>query len=401
MSSRTAKIIVSILMLVSLLILTLSAAGLFGQDQIPGQTQKTDPDQPGTASGDNNQTSEPSSFSGTTAADPEPLTVTSVDPSPTPSLGMRRWPAISCLETIHQPDLASLTGRSYDEQPLAGITVILDPGHGGKDGGTSYPNTSSNPEIVEKNITLDVSLKTRDILLGMGAQVIMTRETDEWQSLYSRVALVGKYALSKFIQELPYQGYTSSAVDHLLPQLDEMITINNDSAESGGRGLMKGVGANADARLLLDIEHQYADTVFISLHCNALSDGSQSGGLLVYYQTNESNYEKETSYVRYQDSMSHPPAYMLYDDAGRQKLAESLRDSILKQIPNLKYPGSSDVLTGDYAFLRELNLVSALVEMGFVTSPADRQIMEDDAGRQKIAQGVADAVYAYYCQTAD
>lgn len=389
MTSRTARIILSVIMLLSLLIVLLSAIGLLDAGNPDNET-----DQGSTAQ---TSSSEPVRTSGTTVANPRELAISMVDPEPTPALGLRRWPAVPCLEKIHEADLAALVGRPADQRPLSGITVILDPGHGGTDGGSSYPSGSADPEIVEKDIALAVSLKARDILTGMGAEVVMTRDADTWQSVYNRIAAASLHVVDRFLGELPYKGYTCQQAEGLVPQLEAMIDINSDSEESGGRGLLNGLGATADARLLLDIEQQYPDVLFISLHCNALGDGTEYGGLQVYYQTNESNYLKETSYVQYQDSGTHPPVYSLYDDQDRQALAQLLRDNILRQIPDLAYQGSSDVLTGDFATLREMNLVSILVEMGFVTSPTDRRILLDSNKQQMIAQGVADAVYAYYC----
>lgn len=61
--------------------------------------------------------------------------------------------------------------------------VVLDPGHGGYDVG------SSNGNILEKNINLQISLKLRDKLEDMGYEVIMTREDDTHVSLDERVAI--------------------------------------------------------------------------------------------------------------------------------------------------------------------------------------------------------------------
>lgn len=52
-------------------------------------------------------------------------------------------------------------------------TIIIDPGHGGEDGGTVGVEG-----IVEKNINLGISLKLKDILEKQKYNVIMTRETD-------------------------------------------------------------------------------------------------------------------------------------------------------------------------------------------------------------------------------
>ncbi|MFS0784908.1 N-acetylmuramoyl-L-alanine amidase CwlD [Shouchella sp. 1P09AA] len=57
--------------------------------------------------------------------------------------------------------------------PLSGKVIILDPGHGGMDGGAS-----SKTGLLEKQVTLDVSLKLRDYLQEAGALVLMTREED-------------------------------------------------------------------------------------------------------------------------------------------------------------------------------------------------------------------------------
>ncbi|MCA1042184.1 N-acetylmuramoyl-L-alanine amidase CwlD [Bacillus infantis] len=56
--------------------------------------------------------------------------------------------------------------------PLTGEIILLDPGHGGPDGGAGDSNA------LEKDIALNVSLKVRDYLQEQGALVIMTREDD-------------------------------------------------------------------------------------------------------------------------------------------------------------------------------------------------------------------------------
>ncbi len=57
-------------------------------------------------------------------------------------------------------------------RPLNNITIVIDPGHGGIDGGTSHG------EILEKHINLTVGLKLKEVLIKRGANVIMTREAD-------------------------------------------------------------------------------------------------------------------------------------------------------------------------------------------------------------------------------
>lgn len=58
--------------------------------------------------------------------------------------------------------------------PLAGKTIVIDPGHGGPDGGAV-----GSDQTTEKEIALEVSKKTRDYLQQAGALVYLTREEDE------------------------------------------------------------------------------------------------------------------------------------------------------------------------------------------------------------------------------
>jgi N-acetylmuramoyl-L-alanine amidase len=56
--------------------------------------------------------------------------------------------------------------------PLSGKVILIDPGHGGVDGG------AGDRPMQEKDIALSISLKLRDFLQQQGAIVLMTRETD-------------------------------------------------------------------------------------------------------------------------------------------------------------------------------------------------------------------------------
>lgn len=56
--------------------------------------------------------------------------------------------------------------------PLSGKIIIIDPGHGGPDGG------AIGGKIQEKDIALKVAFKLRDYLQGQGALVQLIREAD-------------------------------------------------------------------------------------------------------------------------------------------------------------------------------------------------------------------------------
>lgn len=57
-------------------------------------------------------------------------------------------------------------------QSLAGKTIVVDPGHGGRDTGAIANG------IEEKNLTLAIGLALRQVLQSRGANVVMTRTTD-------------------------------------------------------------------------------------------------------------------------------------------------------------------------------------------------------------------------------
>lgn len=91
-------------------------------------------------------------------------------------------------------------------QPLAGTTIVLDPGHGGpEDLGATTPTS-----LREKDITLTVGLLLRDELQRRGAQVVMTRERDIDLGLRDRVQIINKVrptlALSLHYNALPDSG---------------------------------------------------------------------------------------------------------------------------------------------------------------------------------------------------
>lgn len=57
--------------------------------------------------------------------------------------------------------------------PVSGKTIVIDPGHGGRDGGAIARDNTS-----EKDIALAVAKQTQEFLEQAGAIVYLTRETD-------------------------------------------------------------------------------------------------------------------------------------------------------------------------------------------------------------------------------
>jgi N-acetylmuramoyl-L-alanine amidase len=78
-----------------------------------------------------------------------------------------------------------------DDSP---ITVVIDAGHGGHDRG-GIPGQ----RVAEKDMTLDVALRLRNILSASGYNVVMTRSSDVFVPLAGRVAIANSYRNAVFV----------------------------------------------------------------------------------------------------------------------------------------------------------------------------------------------------------
>ena len=70
---------------------------------------------------------------------------------------------------------------SIKTSKLNGITIVIDAGHGGRDGGSVGKNGT-----IEKEINLEYAISLRDKLASAGYKVVMTRNNDD--GLYSEIA---------------------------------------------------------------------------------------------------------------------------------------------------------------------------------------------------------------------
>ena len=76
------------------------------------------------------------------------------------------------------------------QKPLSGLTVVVDPGHGGIDSGAvgrAYGNT-----YLEKTVNMQMSEYLQRALIDRGANVVMTRTTDINPSLDDRQVIINR-----------------------------------------------------------------------------------------------------------------------------------------------------------------------------------------------------------------
>ncbi len=89
---------------------------------------------------------------------------------------MKRWLIIgillvSSLGVVIYGVKASDRGFFMPEE-FAGVKIVIDPGHGGPDGG------ASSGEVVEREITLKIAHQLRERLEKKGATIVMTRSKE-------------------------------------------------------------------------------------------------------------------------------------------------------------------------------------------------------------------------------
>lgn len=115
-----------------------------------------------------------------------------------------RYEGTTLVLTLRHPPTAA--SRNLSDRPLAGMNILIDPGHGSKEdlgavGPNGYP---------EKDVALKVSKLFRDELIKRGAEVYMTREGDDDLFPRDRVQMIQAQepdlALSVHYNALPDYG---------------------------------------------------------------------------------------------------------------------------------------------------------------------------------------------------
>lgn len=104
----------------------------------------------------------------------------------------------------------SLQVISAKQLPLIDTIIVVDPGHGGRDSGTTYG------EILEKDINLEISKVLSQELSKQGAIVYMTRKRDiDLSSIYDSAKKRGDlYRRLLFIKEKKSNLYVSIHINH-------------------------------------------------------------------------------------------------------------------------------------------------------------------------------------------
>ncbi len=95
---------------------------------------------------------------------------------------------------VEIPDVPAPADIPPPPEPTASrVLVVLDPGHGGKDPGTTQFR------IHEKRINLTIALKTAELLRRAGHEVVLTRTDDTFIELNERAAIANRAGAALFV----------------------------------------------------------------------------------------------------------------------------------------------------------------------------------------------------------
>lgn len=142
---------------------------------------------------------------------------------------------IIAVFSVTQPKNALATNAKSNNT----ITVIVDAGHGGFDGGAV-----ANDGTVEKDINLSIALKLGEMLDIMGYNVVFTRTVDN----------------------------------------------GTDNLETGSIASRK----KADLKNRLELMYGFSDAMFVSIHLNKFTSGSAKGAQVFYSPNYEQSKELGT-----------------------------------------------------------------------------------------------------------
>jgi N-acetylmuramoyl-L-alanine amidase len=214
--------------------------------------------------------------------------------------------------------------------------IVLDPGHGGHDTGTI-----GRGGLTEKDLVLQVAKGLRSLLEDkLGAEVVLTRETDKFISLEERTAIANQH--------------------------------------------------NAD--------------LFLSIHANSSSNRSTSGVETYYLNFARSDAEREvaarenaTTFRNVSDLQD-----LIRKIAQAEKTTESREFAGIVQrnlyggarqlFPTARNRG---VRTAPFVVLIGANMPSALAEVAFISNPRDEKLLKQDDNRQRIVKALFAGIEGY------
>ena len=225
--------------------------------------------------------------------------------------------------------------KDDDKNIIINQTIVIDPGHGGKD-----PGAMGKSGLKEKDIVLDVGLRLRKLVKDrLGVNVIMTRETDVFIPLEERTAIANTKGADLFVS-----------------------VHANSSRRTGARGVetyLLGRATDRDAMATAERE-------------NSASEKSLNALQLIL--TDLMNTAKKDESLR----LAH---YVQENMIGHLESRYKVTDLGVKQAP--------------FYVLVNARMPSILAEISFISNPEEERLLSDGDHRQEIAEAILKGIKKY------
>jgi N-acetylmuramoyl-L-alanine amidase len=249
---------------------------------------------------------------------------------------------VDVLRAGRGPSRGAPARREDARSPRDGIrVVVLDPGHGGRDWGASGPRGAK-----EKDVVLDIALRLRRLLHErLGIQVILTRAEDVFVSLEERTTIANRAKGDLFLS----------------------LHVN---ADPRGRG--DGFEAYFLARDPSDSEARgSALRENVALPADGLRPTDQDGVQPILWDITENLHVRESSV---------------------------LAEALLSQLERSLGVRNRGIRSGPFAVLRHAAMPSVLVEVAFLTNPAEERRLQTEGHRQRLAEALWSGIARYKAQ---
>ncbi|MBD9178030.1 MAG: N-acetylmuramoyl-L-alanine amidase [Odoribacter splanchnicus] len=159
-----------------------------------------------------------------------------------------------------------------------------------------------------------------------------------------------------------------------------------------------------DLRVRTRMANDCKADLFISVHANAVDNKSVSGLETYILGTNDSEHNlkvamKENSVIRYEDNYdkeyagfdpSRAESYIMFNFLRNMHLDQSLDIAAMIQKNLVKFTQRKDreVRQGPLWVLKDVAMPSTLVEVGYISNPAEEIFMMSAAGQDKIVKAI-------------
>jgi N-acetylmuramoyl-L-alanine amidase len=231
------------------------------------------------------------------------------------------------------------TGHTKIPPTTSSFTVVIDPGHGGKDGGAV-----GQKGTLEKSVTLSVARKLERLInTEAGLRPILTREDDSYVSL-SRRAQIAHEAHADLFVSLHADAYE----DHGAQGASVYILSETGASSAAAQTLADRENAGEVGGIDLSAQDAAVASVLVDLSLGATVEASAQAA---------------------------------------QQIMEALRTEYHLHNPKVQQAG--------FAVLKSVDVPSLLIEMAFLSNPQEEHRLLNPQEQQRLAGAIARGIFAH------